>query len=122
MHIEACPDPTVSFEPRPSASFSPIEVPIPRIRNSAEEKSFANQVEDRVREACGSTACVGSVSLVSTNHPPFNGDDWIVQTATIRCESDKCPLIDPGEAGDREPRLPAPPSPAMASELSIPGR
>lgn len=110
------PTPTATFTPPPGAEFEPIHEEIPELEDYNQTNNFRLKIERRVQSACGNAACSARVSMTAT--PALGGDgEQIVQASYIKCSSEQCPLRGPDSSGDREPRLPKPPLPALAQEL-----
>jgi hypothetical protein len=115
MDIIGYPEPAIAFVPPLNARFNPIREEIPRLITPEQTDALRRRLEDSVRSACGKTTCKATVSI--TDRSSLSGNEKVIEAGEIDCTSESCPLRGPDSSGDREPRLPKPPLPALAQEL-----
>jgi hypothetical protein len=115
MDIISYPEPAVVYTPPLNAAFDPIHEQIPQLFTPEQTAAFRQKLESSVQSACGKTTCRATVS--TTDVPALGGREQVITASDIGCPSEGCPLKGPDSSGDREPRLPKPPLPALAQEL-----
>jgi len=80
--------------------------------------AFRDVLEARVRERCGNIACKGDPNF-NTAQIPHEPNALFIINAAIYCAAEDCPLTDPPTSGDREPRLPVPPTPSLEASADM---
>jgi len=118
MSVIVDPNPHLVFEPRSGADFKPVDIAIPGLAGHQDELSFFSESRATVREACGNAACRAEV-LISSSLLPNNSIMRIVQSATIECLHETCPLVDPPSSNDNEPLVPVPNPPTLKAHAEV---
>lgn len=113
------PELMLKFTPSFGADFRDSTVTVPHDLSVSNEHKFEDKVKQEVRRACGHSACYAMVDL-RTSEVEDSRYYRTIESASLFCDNPECPLEEPGESGDREPRHPLPPAPVLEAEEPLP--